>query len=91
MNQAWGAKILSRFGMRWAPVFFMSLHVGFFIVSSLFAVLAYHSFLLHTLLLLMWVTVSIWNGANFYMEYFSRKYESSLRRLEQIEASLNDE
>jgi hypothetical protein len=36
----------------------------------------------------MWITVSIWNGANFYMEYFSRKYESSLKELEQIEVSL---
>ena len=36
----------------------------------------------------MWITLSIWNGANFYMEYFSRKYESSLKALEQIEVSL---
>jgi hypothetical protein len=56
--------------------------------EPLFAILAYSSFYIHTLLLLSWVTLSIWNGANFYMEYFSRRYESSLRALEVFETSL---
>ena len=88
MNQAWAAKILSKFGLRYAPLVFMSLHVTFFVISSVFAILAYSSFYIHSLLLLSWVTLSIWNGANFYMEYFSRRYESSLRALEVIETSL---
>ena len=90
MNQAWAAKILSRFGQRWAPAFFMSLHITFFLISSIFALLAYSSFYLHTALLLCWVTLSIWNGANFYMEYFSRKYEASLRALEEIQTTLTN-
>ena len=75
MNQAWAAKIVSTFGLRYAPLVFMSLHVMFFIISSIFAILAYTWFFMHTFLMLMWITMSIWNGANFYMEYFSRKYE----------------
>ena len=88
MNQAWAAKILSKFGLRYAPLVFMSLHVTFFVISSVFAILAYSSFYIHTLLLLSWVTLSIWNGANFYMEYFSRRYESSLRALDVLQTSL---
>lgn len=90
MNQPWAAKILSTFGLKFAPHVFMSLHITFFIVSSVFALLAYSSFYLHSLLMLMWIALSIWNGANFYMEYFSKKYESSLSRLEEIEVSLTE-
>ena len=89
MNQAWAAKILSSFGLRYAPILFMSLHVTFFIVSAGFAILAYYSFIAHTILMLGWVTLSIWNGANFYMEYFSRRYEASLQTLENIELKLS--
>jgi hypothetical protein len=75
MNQPWAAKILSRYGASYAPAIFMSFHISFFIVSSLFALAAYQSFVVHTTLLLTWITLSIWNGANFYMEWFSKKYE----------------
>ena len=78
MNQAWAAKILSMFGNKFAPLFFMSLHVSFFILSAGFAFIAYFSYIGHTLLMLGWIGLSIWNGANFYMEYFSRRYEASL-------------
>ena len=88
MNQPWAAKILNTFGKNLAPLVFMSLHVTFFIISSVFAIFAYSYFIVHTFLMMMWITMSIWNGANFYMEYFSRRYESSLKRLEEIEQSL---
>jgi len=91
MDQPWAAAILSRFGLRLAPLVFMSLHVTFFVISSIFALLAYQSFYLHTFLLMMWVTLSIWNGANFYMEYFSRKYEQSLRALEEVQENIQKE
>ena len=81
---------MSKFGLRYAPLVYMSMHVTFFLFSSVFSILAYSSFYINTLLLLTWVTVSIWNGASFYMEYFSRRYESSLRALEVIESSLTE-
>lgn len=40
--------------------------------------------------MLVWITLSIWNGANFYMEYFARKYETSLKKLELIEQELTE-
>jgi hypothetical protein len=70
---------------------FMSFHIFFFIVSSIFAMVAYTSFYIHTFLMILWTTMSIWNGANFYMEYFSRKYESNLKMLEQIEMKLTED
>lgn len=69
----------------------MSAHVFFFIVSCGFAIAAFGNFYVHTFLMLLWITMSIWNGANFYMEYFSRKYESNLKMLEQIENQLKNQ
>ena len=88
IEQPWAYKILNTFGIRFAPLVFMSLHVCFFIVCSVFAIIGYTSFYINTFFLCMWTTLSIWNGANFYMEYFSRKYEASLKALDKIEVSL---
>jgi hypothetical protein len=81
-------KLLNVFGVNQAPIVFMCIHVFFFLVSSVFAIIAYHNFYIHTFLMHLWILLSIWNGANFYMEYFSRKYEINLKRLEQIEQQL---
>lgn len=91
MNQPWAAKIITSFGKKFGPIVFMSFHVGFFVVSAVFAIMGYCSFWIHTILLSMWTTMSIWNGANFYMEYFSKKYEQSLKRLEELEEELISE
>jgi hypothetical protein len=91
MNQPGPAKILQSFGLKYAPLVFMTLHICFFIFSSIFAIIAYSSFYVHTFLVLMWIMMSIWNGANFYMEYFARKYETNLKRLEEIEVRLTEE
>ena len=81
-RQPGARRILHTFGVKFAPVVFMTCHILFFVVSSFFAIIAYHYFFVHTLMMIMWILVSIWNGANFYMEYFARKYETNLKRLE---------
>jgi hypothetical protein len=63
----------------------MSLHVTFFMLSSVFAAAAYFSFTVSTFFMLLWVGLSVWNGANFYMEYFSRRYEAGLKAMEEVE------
>jgi len=77
-----GCKLLRPYGPKFAPVVFMSIHVMMFVVSSIFAMVGYHYYYVHTGMLVMWITVSIWNGANFYMEWFAKKYEANLKRLE---------
>ena len=84
MNQPKCAAMFSKFGPRFAPVVFMNFHVLFFVVTSVVALLAYSSFYVHTCMMLVWITMSVWNGANFYMEYFSKKYEINLQKLEEI-------
>lgn len=35
--------------------------------------------------MLYYLYCCIWNGANYYMDYFARKYEIQLAQLEQME------
>lgn len=77
-------KILGLLGPKFAPVIFMSGHIALFLVSAIVAIAAYLSYTMNTIFLFFWITLSIWNGANFYMEYFSKKYELNLKKLEEI-------
>jgi hypothetical protein len=63
----------------------------FAIVSTILAVISYHSYWFNTFSICFFFTASLWNGANFYMEYFSRKYEENLARLTAIENQLKPE
>jgi len=40
-QQAWAKKLLDRAGPKFGPLLFMSFHVGFFILSSGFAIIAF--------------------------------------------------
>jgi hypothetical protein len=40
-----------------------------------------------TLFVSYYSIISVWNGANFYMEYFCKKYEKQLEELEKMHQS----
>ena len=42
------------------------------------------------LLICIWLTWSIWNASCFYMDYFAKKYEASMQRLEALEQELTE-
>ena len=70
------------------PIFFMSLHLLYSIITILVAYICFINFYFHTLWvtgLLLW---SVWNGASYYMDFFAKKYESSLRHLEELEKEI---
>uniref|UniRef100_A0A7S3MV10 Glycerophosphocholine acyltransferase 1 n=1 Tax=Strombidium inclinatum TaxID=197538 RepID=A0A7S3MV10_9SPIT len=89
-KQGWAHRILYRLGNRMAPAIFLSLHFLFFLTCHCFSILCYYSQVFNTLALVFWLTWSIQNGASFYMDYFSKKYEVSLQKLEQVEQQLNE-
>ena len=59
----------------------MVVHGLLFLISSLTSVLCWNSFHFHAAYIAVLATVSAWNGANWYMEYFSRRCESSISYL----------
>ena len=85
IKQKWAFDLLHKFGPAMAPVIFLSVHFMFFFVCHIFSMVCLYSFYWHTICILFWLTWSIWNGSCFYMDYFSKKYEIGLQRLEEVE------
>lgn len=81
----WSRKLIYLFGKPWGQLTFLFFHMLWFVLAHFFAIPVLYFQSLHTFLLILWLTWSIWNGSCFYMDYFSKKYELSLQRLEQVQ------
>ncbi|KAI8890648.1 hypothetical protein K501DRAFT_281637 [Backusella circina FSU 941] len=69
------------FGAKWKLEMFMLLQLTYNIVTSVPTFLIFKSFWLHTALLIGMFAVSVWNGANYYIEVFSRRYIDELEKI----------
>ena len=73
------------------PIVFLASHFLYYIVMHTFAVLLLFSYELNILMCVVWLMISFYNGANFYMESFSRKYEVQLAKLKKFEKDVGVE
>jgi hypothetical protein len=64
------------------PLLFMLVNFVYALVTSIPTILYYRYFWLHTLFICLLIMVSIFNGADYYIEVFSRRYTIELARLE---------
>jgi len=77
-------KFLEARNLTLSPLGFMLSHFIMFFMCHLVAIIEYHFFWVNTLIVCFYSIQSVWNGACFYMEYFSRKYEKQLAELEKM-------
>ncbi|KAF9962658.1 hypothetical protein BGZ65_008612 [Modicella reniformis] len=75
------AKVAHTFGEKYSIVTFMGMQLIYTFVTCLFALLLYRNFRLNTVFLVGLFIVSVWNGACYYMEVFSKQYEKQLSKL----------
>ncbi|KAF8949812.1 hypothetical protein BGZ52_004691 [Haplosporangium bisporale] len=75
------AKTAHTFGEKYSIPTFMGLQLIYTFVTCLFALLTYRYFRLNTAFLVGLFLVSVWNGACYYMEVFSKQYEKQLSKL----------
>lgn len=68
-----------RIPRRLHPPAYLFFHLCYSLVTFAIAMACWRSFLLHTALLLAMVSVSIWHGANFYFEVFTRRNAAQLQ------------
>ena len=87
-NQKWSRDFMYRLGPSFAPIIFISAHFIFFFLCHCCSMLVLYSYPFATFCIVLWLTWSIWNGSCFYMDYFSKKYEASLQRLEEVQQQL---
>jgi hypothetical protein len=75
------------FGAKWKLEMFMALQLVYNIVTSIPTYFLYRNFYLHTVFLMAMFAVSVWNGANYYIEVFSRRYISEIEAIKSKQAS----
>jgi hypothetical protein len=75
-------QILNKAGKNGAPVAFMFFHFLFYLFGHALGMICFHYQYFNYLMAFIWISVAFKNGAGFYMDYFSKKYEDQLRTLE---------
>eukprot|EP00127_Corallochytrium_limacisporum_P002673 Clim_evm109s134 gene=Clim_evmTU109s134 len=89
-NMPYFRSYLMMFGDYHKYKMYMTLHIALTLVTCTLAGFMWQSFVLHTSFLAFVLMWSMWNGANFYMEFFSRKYEQQLAKITAIEQGVSD-
>jgi hypothetical protein len=87
-NQKWSHAMLSALGKDKVYVMFFIIHFSFFFSCHMVSILCFYYEYFHTFAVCFWLTWSIWNAANFYFNYFSKKYETSLAKMEEVKSDL---
>jgi len=82
-SSGWTREQLNKFGKVGAPIAFMLFHFLFYLTGHILGMLCYHHQYFNYLMAFIWISVAFKNGAGFYMDYFSKKYEDQLKALEQ--------
>ena len=82
-----GAKLPKSLGISKLPlpIQYLLTHFVFIAIAHLLAILCWYSYIFHMTIAMMWMEISVYNGACFYMDYFSKRYESQLAKLEKLE------
>jgi len=79
-----GYRISGAYGERFRPLIYMLLHFCYLAITSCFAYFALYNEVVHLAIMLLNGWMCFWNGANYYMEYFSKNNENRLSNLEKL-------
>lgn len=82
---------INKFGSKYTVLMYFLMHFTSFLVTSTFALPGFFFFSYNSLMLLLLCGSSFWNGASYYMDYFSKRYEVNLSKLDEIEKQINDQ
>lgn len=84
-------RFFNRFGPQYAGLMYLASHFGVFLVTSTIGLFSYFSFYFHSVFIIAMSSCCFWNGATYYMDYFSKKYESNLSKLDDLKEKIIDE
>ena len=83
-------RFLNRFGAKYSGLVYLGSHFTVFLFTATVGILCYFSFYLHCILVVAMSSACFWNGASYYMHYFSRKYEVNLAKLDEVEQKIEE-
>lgn len=83
-------KFLKSYGPAYEGVIYIVSHFLIIQIIFLFTIICYFSFYASLLVVMLTSSVSFWNGATFYMDYFSKKYEINLKKLDDLHDNMSE-
>mmetsp|Transcript_27191 Transcript_27191/g.31365 ORF Transcript_27191/g.31365 Transcript_27191/m.31365 type:complete len:83 (-) Transcript_27191:27-275(-) len=60
-------------------------------ITMTIAIGCYFSFYFHCIIMVFLSCTCFWNGATFYMDYFSKKYEANLAKLDDVHKKISQD
>lgn len=80
------ARLMNCMGGKYKAPLFMLTHIILTVISGIFAIIQFQFQTANYLGVFLILSVALWNGSNYYFEYFSKKYERSLEAIEKLQA-----
>jgi hypothetical protein len=86
-----GKKIMNKYGEQYSQFVYLGLHFVVSLFTMTVSLIAYFSFPAHCVLVLALSSSCFWNGATYYMDHFSKKYEVNLAKMDDIQKKIDQE
>lgn len=77
-------KFILKLGPKYQGLMYVGTHFLSVLVIFTVTMISYFNFWFNVLVMFLASSVSFWNGATFYMDYFSKKYELNLQKLDEL-------
>jgi hypothetical protein len=89
-NTAVGKWVL-KLGPGYAGLIYVASHFTAITVIFTVTIICYFSYYFNLMVIVLTSSVSFWNGATFYMDYFSKKYEANLAKLDELHEQVSSD
>jgi hypothetical protein len=81
-------KFVTKHGPKYQGILYCVSHFASCMIAVTVSMICFFSFYFNCLVMIVTSSVSFWNGATFYMDYFSKKYEINLKKLDELQTQV---
>ena len=84
-------KYLMKLGPKYSGLMYVGTHFVCVFVIFTVTLISYFNAYFNVALFFIFSSISFWNGSTFYMDYFSKKYELNLQKLEELHEKMSED
>lgn len=84
-------KLYEKYGPKYEGIMYCLSHAAGVCIFFTLALICFFSYHFHVLVIVFTSSVSFLSGASFYMDYFSKKYEVNLSKLDEIKTRVSED
>ena len=83
--------MINKCGEKQTVLLYLLYHFVCCFLTILVSIICYHSYIIHTVMMIGLSSTCFWNGATYYMDHFSKKYEVNLAKLDEMQKKVSEE